>query len=91
MLGGMSLSVAYGIKIQRENDPYVQLAEAAGETIQSASPGRFLVDIFPILRYVPQWFPGAGFKRLAAEWRKIQEDFHEVPFAAAMKALVSQY
>ncbi len=32
--------------------------------------GSFLVDIFPLLRFISDWFPGAGFKRKAKEWRK---------------------
>jgi len=29
-----------------------------------------MVDTFPILKHIPAWFPGAGFKKVAAEWRK---------------------
>jgi len=32
-------------------------------------PGKFLADAIPILRYIPDWFPGAGFKALAKEAR----------------------
>ena len=34
------------------------------------TPGAFLVDIIPILKYVPEWFPGANFQRKAAMMRK---------------------
>lgn len=27
------------------------------------SPGKYLVNTFPILRHVPEWLPGAGWKR----------------------------
>ena len=30
-------------------------------------PGRYAVDAIPILERLPSWFPGAGFKRYAAE------------------------
>ena len=36
--------------------------------IEAGIPGSFLVDLFPILRYVTSWFPGAGLKRKAARW-----------------------
>ena len=31
--------------------------------------GRYLVEVAPVLRHVPAWFPGAQFKREAAEVR----------------------
>jgi len=31
-------------------------------------PGTYLVDAFPILKHIPEWFPGAGFKRNAKKW-----------------------
>ncbi|KAG9090340.1 hypothetical protein FS749_000640, partial [Ceratobasidium sp. UAMH 11750] len=33
-------------------------------------PSNFLVNIIPALAYVPEWFPGAGWKRTACEWRE---------------------
>ncbi|CAE6432294.1 unnamed protein product [Rhizoctonia solani] len=34
---------------------------------EAAMPG---MNTLPILRYVPSWFPGAGWKRVAQEWRE---------------------
>ncbi|RXW22027.1 hypothetical protein EST38_g3853 [Candolleomyces aberdarensis] len=66
------LSVAYGIEIQQENDPYIKLSEAANQgAIIAGVPGAFLVDTIPILKYVPAWFPGASFKQKAREWHKM--------------------
>ncbi|KAJ2930258.1 hypothetical protein H1R20_g6806, partial [Candolleomyces eurysporus] len=84
------LSVAYGIQIQQQNDPYVQLAEAANEgAIMAAVPGKFLVEAIPILKYVPAWFPGASFKRKAREWYKLTRMMVEVPYADAKKRIES--
>ncbi|KAJ7250815.1 cytochrome P450 [Mycena haematopus] len=38
------------------------------------------VNTFPILRYLPSWMPGAGFKRFAAECRQLTKEMREVPF-----------
>ncbi|KAJ2934714.1 hypothetical protein H1R20_g2365, partial [Candolleomyces eurysporus] len=66
------MSIAYGIQLQEENDPYVKLAEAATQgAIIAGVPGRFLVDAIPLLKYVPAWFPGASFKRKAHEWSEM--------------------
>jgi hypothetical protein len=34
-----------------------------------------------LVKYVPAWFPCAGFKRTAQEWRKDLEDVAKKPYA----------
>ncbi|PPQ73991.1 hypothetical protein CVT24_012480 [Panaeolus cyanescens] len=77
------MRVAYGITVEPDSDSvYVTAAESALNTLsQVAIPGTFLVDIIPALKYVPSWFPGAGFKKQAAQWRKELDKFIELPFA----------
>ncbi|OJA19249.1 hypothetical protein AZE42_05983 [Rhizopogon vesiculosus] len=38
-----------------------------------------MVDIIPSLAKVPEWFPGAGFKRLAREWKQTVEEMVSAP------------
>ncbi|KAJ7146878.1 cytochrome P450 [Mycena epipterygia] len=86
MAGEIIMSVAYGIDVLPLNDPYIILAEqAVAAGVQAAVPGRFLVDSIPLLKYVPDWFPGAGFKRLAKEWKKVGRALEDVPFAEAKR------
>ncbi|KAG1797908.1 cytochrome P450 [Suillus variegatus] len=40
----------------------------------------FMVDIMPSLAQVPEWFPGAGFKRLAREWRQTLDEMVDAPY-----------
>ncbi|KAJ7610063.1 cytochrome P450 [Roridomyces roridus] len=82
MAGEIIMSVAYGIDVLPNDDPYIDLAHKAVYTFSIAFvPGLFLVDTFHILKHIPTWFPGAGFKRQAAEWRKLSEGMLEGPFA----------
>ncbi|KAF8143310.1 cytochrome P450 [Mycena galopus ATCC 62051] len=84
--GAMVLHLTYGYKIKEEgNDPLVDLADKAIlEFSDITRPGAFfLVDIMPILKYVPSWFPGAGFKRLAKEYTKSCDELADVPLAYA--------
>jgi len=46
----------------------------------AGKPGLFLVDSLPLLKYVPSWFPGAGFKRKANEWKKSVQASAIVPY-----------
>jgi hypothetical protein len=83
------MSMAYGIQIKDTNDPFINLAEAAVKSASEASvPGAFLVDVIPILKHVPEFVPGAGFKKQARIWRKLQEDLRERPYVAAIDAMV---
>lgn len=50
--------------------------------------GLFLVDVFPALRHVPHWFPGAGFKKLARDWAEAFTSMVEVPYAHAKSLIV---
>ncbi|KAF8799104.1 cytochrome P450 [Phlegmacium glaucopus] len=89
-IGGMAISMSYGIQIKPTNDPFIELAEAALINVGSAvRVGAFLVDVIPILKYVPEFMPGAGFQKQARIWRKLQEDFRERPFLASIEAMAS--
>ncbi|KAJ4490644.1 cytochrome P450 [Lentinula aciculospora] len=84
------LGIAYGIDVQEDNDPYIDAAENALESLGlGIAPGVFLVESIPILKYVPEWFPGAGFKRKAKEWARYSTIMRELPYAAA-KEQISQ-
>ncbi|TFK41794.1 cytochrome P450 [Crucibulum laeve] len=86
--GGAAISLAYGIKVERYNDRFVKVAEHAVNAITAAGvPGAFLVDIFPILKYVPEFIPGAGFKQKAKEWRQDMLAFRNDSFAEAISRI----
>ena len=86
------MDIAYGIKVQDSDDRYISLAE---EVIQGGSeasiPGAFWVDFLPILAYVPSWFPGAGFQKKAAHWRKLNATLIEEPFRYVEEQLVGEF
>ncbi|KAJ7211176.1 cytochrome P450 [Mycena pura] len=91
MAGALIMDIAYGIKVLPSDDPYIQMVEQAVHNLSNASiPGAFLVDIFPALKYVPSWFPGAGFKRKAKEWRKGVREVLEKPFQETKRNIVRQ-
>jgi hypothetical protein len=81
--------MTYSIKIQPYNDPYIKIAE---DTVESSTelliPGAFLVDIIPILKYVPVWFPGAKFQRKAVVMREQLGKIRNETFAATEEIMV---
>ncbi|KDQ24006.1 hypothetical protein PLEOSDRAFT_1059179 [Pleurotus ostreatus PC15] len=85
-VGTSILSITYGIEDRNELESHITLVEEGAERLAVAgSPGAFLVDFLPWLRYVPKWLPGAGFQRTAEENRWYSQRMLEVPFATAKK------
>ncbi|KAJ7625703.1 cytochrome P450 [Roridomyces roridus] len=88
MMSEVILSSTYGIEALPSDDPYVELADEAMRGLAAGNvPGVWLVDIFPILKYLPSWFPGAGFKRKALEWRGWARGMMDVPFAETKRQM----
>ena len=84
--------MTYGIKIRPYNDPYIKMAEEAMVAIaELLIPGAFLVDIIPILKYVPEWFPGAKFQSKAAVMRKHAAIMRNTTFAATEELMVCDF
>ncbi|KAJ3995888.1 cytochrome P450 1 [Lentinula boryana] len=78
-------SSIYGLDIH-PNDP---LAHMAVETLaimgKAMTIGFFpTIELFPWLRYFPSWFPGCGFKRVAAQCSEKIETLNTVPFDMAI-------
>ncbi|KAJ3516111.1 hypothetical protein NLJ89_g1328 [Agrocybe chaxingu] len=84
------MSFTYGIDVQSKDDPYIEVAEKGNHgLIKAILPGAFLVDALPFLKHVPEWFPGAGFKRQAREWREFAHGMRDMPFDAAKRNIAS--
>ncbi|KAF8214432.1 cytochrome P450 [Mycena galopus ATCC 62051] len=91
MAGEIIMDVAYGIDVLPSDDPWVTLAHEAVQTFAIGTvPGAYLVDTFPILKHIPRWCPGAGFKRQAEEWSKLSRGILELPFAETKRQMDSR-
>jgi hypothetical protein len=81
--------MTYSINVRPYNDPYIKVVEEAAHCLaQMAVPGAFLVDVFPILKYVPEWFPGAKFQTTAAMMRKHAVTMRNTTFAHSEELMV---
>ncbi|KAJ7607876.1 cytochrome P450 [Roridomyces roridus] len=90
MTGSIIMGAAYGIDVAAKDDPYVRLAEDGLASVTEALvPGKFLVDSLPLLKYIPYWFPGSGFQRLARESKILSQNMLEKPFAEAKRRITS--
>ncbi|KAJ8590892.1 cytochrome P450 [Rhizopogon salebrosus TDB-379] len=79
--GAIILRISHGYEVKENNDPFVDLADRATYQFScSTATGAFMVDIIPSLAKVPEWFPGAGFKRIAREWHETLEEMVSAPY-----------
>ncbi|KAH7338187.1 cytochrome P450 [Rhizoctonia solani] len=73
--------LAYGYKLQDPQDPFFKEAVLSYHNLTAATMHtNFLVNIFPVMTYIPDWFPGTGWKRTAREWRIQQERAKTEPY-----------
>ncbi|KAF9238241.1 cytochrome P450 [Melanogaster broomeanus] len=76
----ISLRLSHGYVTQEGNDPLVELARIANGQLSATTISRaYPVDLFPIMKYLPSWLPGAGFKREAKEYAAVVNDLVEIP------------
>jgi hypothetical protein len=85
----LRLTFGYSVVDDQYEDPLVNIAEKAMQGFARASePGAFLVDIIPLLKYVPSWVPGAGFQKEAVRMRSELEKLYDVPYAFVKREMV---
>ncbi|KAI0638606.1 CyP450 monooxygenase [Trametes polyzona] len=88
--GASILGIVYGLPIDDDDDKYLTIArKGLNVFINFLVPGRYMVESLHFLRHLPSWFPGAGFKRQAAAWRKDVLALRNVPFDAVEKNIAN--
>ncbi|KAH9911170.1 cytochrome P450 [Fomitopsis serialis] len=84
------LESVYGHRITSLDDEYVTLMDHAMDATNATGPaGSGIADIFPLLKYVPAWMPGADFKRKAMYARELVWRANHLPYNMVRKAVTS--
>ncbi|KAK7442492.1 hypothetical protein VKT23_016090 [Stygiomarasmius scandens] len=90
MAGSLIISATYGIEVAPCGDPYVQVAnQALDGLVHAAIFGTFWVDYFPMLKYIPSWFPGASFHRKAKTWKGYTLEMVSKPYEEAKNQMAN--
>lgn len=79
----------YGYEVESLNDPWVELADKS--LLMGAgllTPAGSLINVFPFLRHIPAWFPGASSRRTADEVKRLTEWLIESPLDWVKKQMV---
>lgn len=88
VIGAIILQLAYGYKFdqRKSHDPLVKLIDDfMANFSDAATQGKWLVDSFPFLKYMPDWLPGTEFKKIAKGYRRTVHETLERPYAFAKK------
>jgi hypothetical protein len=86
------VKIVYGMTINDKDDEYISNAEEALRVLgEAGTPGRFLVDIFPSMKWIPIWFPGAEWKRKAKYWASSNAKVLSHPFEWVKKQMVKRH
>ncbi|KAJ3563987.1 hypothetical protein NP233_g8587 [Leucocoprinus birnbaumii] len=80
-IAALIMSVSYGMTVQETNDPYIFRAQQANKGFTDAGvAGRYLVNNFPAMKYIPSWFPGAGWKKTGEYFAELNQLVSRKPF-----------
>ncbi|KAG8719081.1 hypothetical protein FRC08_003699 [Ceratobasidium sp. 394] len=76
------LSGTYGYNLPTDgtDDPLLQHMDNLVSMFIQGSTVKFLVNLFPVLKYVPDWMPGAHFKEFARKAREVKKLALDAPF-----------
>lgn len=84
------MTTMYGYDITPTDDHFITLAEqAVSKVSESVFPGAAAVNAIPILRYLPSWFPGAGFHRFGKETKVLTDEMQDMPMKFVKESMVS--
>lgn len=84
LFGNIIMRTTYGIDDKKKTAEFIQEAETLVRGVVDAKrPGRYLVNSFPFLKYIPAWFPGARFQRHFQKLAELSGKVHTKPFDVA--------
>lgn len=89
VFAAMIMRATYGIQIAEKDDKYVKMAEDGIAAFSNLLvPGKYLVEQFPVLRFLPKWMPGARFLCDAADATTVVHGVRDVPWSRTLEAMV---
>ncbi|KAL2836248.1 cytochrome P450 [Aspergillus pseudoustus] len=83
LAAAITLKITYGYSINRMGtDLLVELIEHAMEHLSLAFvPCSWIIDAIPAIERLPQGFPGLSYRKIARQWKAVNEAAAEIPYA----------
>ncbi|KDQ58240.1 hypothetical protein JAAARDRAFT_155938 [Jaapia argillacea MUCL 33604] len=88
--GAIILNVTYGHEVVTDDDHLVRLNEEGLKyNLQTIDPTNWIVNFIPLMRFLPSWAPGAGFKEFARITRDYNRKSIEIPYSEVQDKLAA--
>ena len=85
----MEMAFGYEIPPNGVSDRLADLADETGNGVDLLFlPESTLINVFPILKHIPPWVPGATTQKFAHGLRKMLDSFRNEPFEILERQLV---
>ncbi|KAF8161643.1 cytochrome P450 [Crassisporium funariophilum] len=86
---GIPMSIMYGYEIESIDDPVIT---AADQSVILAAPlllpGATIINILPLLRHIPSYFPGASSHKIAAKVSQLSSEMKRIPMDFVKKRML---
>ncbi|KAL4994465.1 cytochrome P450 [Aspergillus recurvatus] len=91
LAAGLILRVLYGYHMDyTRRDPLLHyIEEALKRFLPAMAPEAWLVNSIPLLKHVPTWLPGAGFRRTAQLLKRDLQSLADLPFGFVKQQIKS--
>ena len=81
----------YGYDVESIDDPFVTGTDKSVTLgLEFLVPNASLINMFPMLAYIPAWFPGASSLKLFSEVKRLTNEVFQVPMDWAKLSMVRQ-
>jgi hypothetical protein len=91
MIGAVILGITFGYPVKGGQDPMITLAtQIVSDFDDISTPGRYIVDLLPVIDYLPGWFPGLKYRQVVVGMKKTLNEFMDRPYKYVEKQLVSE-
>ena len=85
------MKTMYGYDVKSIDDPFVTGADKSVTLgLEFLVPNASLINTFPMLAFIPAWFPGASSQKLFAEVKQLTNEVFRVPMDWAKMSMVRQ-
>jgi hypothetical protein len=85
------MKTMYGYDVESIDDPFVTGADKSVTLgLEFLVPNASLINTFPMLAFIPAWFPGASSHKLFAEVKQLTNEVFRVPMDWAKMSMVRQ-
>jgi hypothetical protein len=89
MTGSVAISMTYGVDVRPTDDPNIQIAKLASAAVtECLTSGSSLVDMFPLMKHLPAWAPGATFQTTAKMARQRAESLRAGIYSEGRQKMV---